>query len=108
MESDESKENYLNERGLKRLFPFAKCKCFLTASKIEEVTAENCHCKPENKTPNVDFFADQLFNRTQAILVSEEDKITFQRFIDENKSKSKKIGGTFFCLLPIRTYKKLT
>ena len=92
LESDESKENYLS--GLKRLFPFAKCKCFLKASKIEEVTAENCHCKPENKTPNLDFFADQLFHRTQVILISEEDKIAFQCFIEKNRPKSK-TGGTY-------------
>ena len=57
-----------------------KCKCFESATSLDDIKPENCHCS--TKIPSLDFYADQCFGRSQRILFCEADKIRFQTILD--------------------------
>ena len=79
LETEESKNTYIS--NLSKVYNFARCKCFISAQNVykveamENVTSENCTCRPKNRIPDqcLCLYADQMFSRELVIWFSEND-----------------------------------
>ena len=79
-EDEAYKNDWLNR--LNKIFQFSiRCRCFIDATSIGDITRAGCSCKNEDKIPNLVFYKDQMFGRSMVNLLPEEDKAYFKRFM---------------------------
>ena len=82
-EDEAYKKDWLNR--LNKIFQFSiRCRCFIDATSIGDITRAGCSCKNEDKIPNLVFYKDQMFGRSIVNLLPEEDKAYFKRFMTGN------------------------
>ena len=80
VKTPESRDVFFKKYNLNKLYHYSiLCRCFLKSEAIGEVNKRNCHCN--DPIPALNFYADQLFDRTQKILFSEEDKALYKKLL---------------------------
>ena len=70
------------------MFDIAMCTCFLE-KKIEECIYDNCACPNNKKLINFDTYINQKFHPSSQILISEEEKSSFEEIYSGKSGKFK-------------------